>query len=233
MLDSIFEVIAGYIFTTYGWLCGVVMIVLSILGRIVLKNYKTWFKKVPYFGKTVIEIDEDVEEYISQSQPFFNDRYRILKIEIPNLELTVDQPVRDRLFKDLLTLSFTLIYETADKIVNDPGLADWSAQEWMERISQFVNSLLRKTEERAHKAQIPDIVIKKYLRWQVESVESLNEYILLLGNSKLYSTSIAKTNTLLLIMNLMLECTLGDADQELSSINGELTGLNYKGLILE
>lgn len=224
--DSLYALIQSY-----GWYAGVFCLTLIILGKFIFSNYRRWTSRVRHHDSNRVDEDEDT---IPQSHPFFNDEYRILKVEIPNLDLMLDdKPVRERLFKDLLNISFNVVYDIANGIVENVDLTVWSSEEWMNNVSHSVNSILKTIEDKAKEAEMPDIVIKKFLKWQLESVEELQENVLMLGNSRLYSSNIAKTNTLLLILNLLLECMLGDIPLVVGDINGELTGVEYNGRVLE
>lgn len=213
----------------YGWFAGIFTIIAFVLLKFVLSHYKKWnTKPVP-----VEPAIEENEEEILKSHPFFNDQFKILKLDIPTSHLVENKPVRERVFKDLLTISFRTVYDIVDGLVHNDDLSEWTAEQWMDNVNQLITKITNNTEEHAKQEGIPDIVITKFLKWQVESINSLHEYVLILGNSKLYDTNISKTNTLLFIMNLLLVSILGDAERVLKELNGEITGLNYKGNVIE
>ena len=90
-----------------------------------------------------------------------------------------------------------------------------------------------KFEEEALKAGIPSIVVKKFLVWQHQTDEIFIGYVRDLAVSTVYGTNIARTNTLLYLMNLKMTTTVGDAERTLVELNGEITGLNFNGETIE
>ena len=80
---------------------------------------------------------------------------------------------------------------------------------------------------------VPEIALKKFSKWHYPTLEMLYDYINVLGSSAVYPTNQARTNTFLLIMNLLQVTTVGDAERSLKELNGEVGGKLYKNLTLE
>lgn len=222
-VETLFE-----IFYNYGWFAVIFVIVLLLLYKFVSTNYTRWTTSKP----TIDELPDKSENSLKYHPFFSNAEYR-LEVEISNMELIPDKPIRDRICRDLLEITVRNIYTICNEIANDTSLDDWSNEKWTDEITQKINLIAINTEIEAERYDIPDVVIRKFSKWNSKTIESLKDYVLMLGQSKLYSTNVAKTNTLLFIMNLLLVTTLGDAERTLREINGELTGLIYKGNTIE
>jgi len=213
----------------YGWFVALFVLILGILLKFIISNYLKWTNIT---NGNDLDSDLTKDEGFKHHTFFSNSEYR-LAVEIPNLELLQDKPNRQRLFKDLLLITFRTVYDITNGFSKYENIENWTSDKWVDMMTQSINQIIIDTEENARNNGIPEIVIRKFMKWYLENVDPLHEYVLLLGSSKLYDTNIVKTNTLLLVMNLLLVTILGDAERVLGDINGELTGLNYKGWILE
>lgn len=212
----------------YGWFVGLFCAILLGLMRFTISNYNKWFN-----AEESTNNPETDELSLLKFHPFFiNAEYRC-SVEIPSLDLLPGKPNREKVFKDLLTISFKTVYQVAEELVKHAYHNAWSEEVWISAVDQAINRTLILTEERAKEALIPDVVIKRYFKWHCEAIKSLHDYALLLGHSKLYTTNLTKMNTFFLIMDLLLVTILGDVERIISDINGELTGLIYNGTVLE
>lgn len=162
---------------------------------------------------------------------FTNAEYRIA-IEIPTLEIMPEKPVKEKMYKDLILIETKVIYDTCNEII-DLEFDNWTPVMWQNEISKRVTDMISTFSKKAHEEGIPDIVIVKYNRWNISSFEMLYNYIKILGTSSTYPDNRSRTNTLLIIMSLLLLTIVADAEKSLRELNGEVAGKSYKGLILE
>ena len=207
--------------------CRIILCCWIGLLKFTLSNYNKWLN-IPDAPNT----DKDALALLKMHPFFINAEYRC-SVEIQNLDLVPGKPNRERVFKDLLIISFRTVYEVSEELVKQVYANTWSNEEWISAVDQAINHKLILTEERAKEANIPSIIIKRYFRWHNEAIKSLHDYVILLGHSKLYNTNLAKMNTFFLIMDLLLVTILGDVERVIPDINGELTGVVYNGLVLE
>lgn len=163
---------------------------------------------------------------------FAKTQHRIM-VEIPMLDLIPHKPVRERLFKDLLVVAFQTIHNAMLEFVSNESLPTWSTEEWQEKAAMAVTAIIVSTEDSARRIQIPELAIRKFLKWHTLHVDQIHDYIRQLGNSKLHDTPMAKTSILLLIMDLLLVSVLGDGERVIDEISGDLLGLSYRGLPIE
>lgn len=164
--------------------------------------------------------------------PFFSAAHSKIAAEIPTLELSPNKPVKQMMFRDILTIYIKTMLDTCMGIV-ELDMDDWSGDRWSNEVSKHVNRLVTDFHKNATDAGIPDAALFKFSKWHYPTLEMLYEYVNILGNSNIYSTNIARTNTFLLMMNLLLVTTLADAERSLKELNGEVGGKMYKNQILE
>lgn len=223
MFKEIFNLIADY-----GWPAIIPIIIIFIFWRLIsafFKNKLSTFNFFHFFKKK--ETNNDLKFH-----SFFNNaEYRML-VEIPSLDLFNNKPVRQKIFKDLLYIECKAIYDTCYDIAK-LDMSSWSDSQWSIEISKKVNEILTIFIKKSREEGIPDLVIERYNKWHNGSFELLFNYINLLGSESIYTNNIMRTNTFFLIMNLLLITTIADAERSLKELNGEISGLKYKGKTIE
>lgn len=158
-------------------------------------------------------------------------QYR-LTIELPNLNIFEDKPVRQLLMTDLLAIYIKSLAEGCKKIsVTD--MKKWSAEQWSIEMTNQLSQMISTAQTIAKAEGIPDLVILKFSRWVNPSIDMLFSYVEMIGNSNLYVSNVARTNTLFLIINLLMSTMLGDAERSIKGLNGDISGKEYKGQIIE
>lgn len=215
------------ILSEYG-LAGFIIILVSTL---VFKNAVNSYKKglndfVSVFSATPSQVSE------LRYHPFFSSAHHKIVAEIPILELSPNKPVKQQMFRDLLTIYIKSMLDICLEII-ELDMTDWSGEKWSNEISRNMNRLITKFQNDATASGIPRAALDKFSKWHYPTLEMLYDYIKLLGTSKLYPDNISRTNTFLLMMNLLMVTTLGDAERSLKELNGEVGGKEYKNMILE
>ena len=162
---------------------------------------------------------------------FSTAQYR-LAIELPTLEIFPGKPVRQQLASDLLRVYISAILEGCKEITT-ANMKDWSSEQWSIEMAGRFSLMISAAAANARMEGVPDIVITKFSRWINPSIDMLFTYIDTVGNSNIYSSNIARTNTLFLIVNLLMSTILGDAERSIHNLNGDITGKIYKGQTIE
>jgi hypothetical protein len=228
------------IFKHYGTFLGCITALAMLLMKYIIQNWSKWrggnINDETLNSKNRVVIPEDIEEEeqkLLRTNAFFTKAQYRMMIEIPRLDLIPHKPVREKVFKDILIISFQTVYDSMHVFVENQLLGEWTPEQWTDALTQSVNMIVVTSSEHARQQGIPEIAIRKFSKWYSETIEQLREYILLLASAKLYHTNVTKTNTFLMVMDLLLESILGDVERVISEINGDLTGLPYKGMIVE
>lgn len=162
---------------------------------------------------------------------FTNVQYRLVA-EIPSLELIDNKPVKQQMFRDLLRVETQVIYDICEDVVNI-DMGPWSAAKWESEMAKRIGEILTTFVRKAKEETIPDIVINKYNKWHNSNFETMYSYISLLGHADVYKDNMARTNTFLLIMNLLVMTTIADAERSIKELNGEIGGQLYKNMVIE
>lgn len=214
------------ILSEYGLAGFILIAVITIVFKVVIKEYKGSLSK---FANSLSSSNTETE---LKYHPFFSSAHYKIVAEIPTLELSPSKPVKQQMFRDLLTIYIKTMIETCS-IVIEMDMSDWSGEKWANEVSKRVNHLVIEFHKNALASGIPDPALSKFSKWHYPTLEMLYEYISMLGNSSIYSTNTLRTNTFLLTMNLLMVTTLGDAERSLKELNGEVGGKMYKNMVLE
>jgi hypothetical protein len=211
-----------------GW-PGFIAFILLTVGAVAAMQ---WVKQINFkklAERSGIRVGNETE--LRYHTVFSTAQYR-LAVEIPNLEIFPEAPVRQRIVIDLLRVYISAILEGCKDIASTE-MKSWSAEQWTIEITNRLSSMVAAAGANARIEGIPDIVITKFSRWIVPFIDMLFNQVETIGKTNIYSSNIARTNTFLLIVNLLMTTILGDAERSIRSLNGDITGKLYKGQTIE
>jgi hypothetical protein len=206
---------------SYGWGAFLIICVFFMTYVLVFKD------KVLQDVFTKERVDSDIKFH-----SFFRHAQYRMMVELPALTLCPDKPVKQGMFIDLLQVATKCTYDTCLNVVS-MDMSHWDSNRWASEISTAMANNFKSWNDQATKMSIPPIVINKFMVWCTPTITMVGEYITALADSKIYSDNLTRTNTLLLIMNLLLINIITDAERTLRDINGDLDGVLYKGEPIE
>lgn len=221
-MDTLLKILSEYGFAGFA-----LVAVMTLVLKVLMKEYKGSLGK---FASSLSSGPEPTTDL--RYHPFFSSAHYKIVAEIPTLELSPNKPVKQQMFRDLLTIYIKTMLDTCTNVVAQ-DMNDWSGEKWSNEVSRHMNHMVIDFHRNSIDAGIPEPALAKFSKWHYPTLEMLYEYITMLGNSNLYSTNIVRTNTFLLTMNLLLVTTLGDAERSLKELNGEVGGKMYKNATLE
>ena len=193
----------------HGWAAVILFIFGGVLIRFLSVQISVWkARSVDQIMKLELRRQSELKNH----QFFANIHFR-LHSEIPTLTLNKDQPVREDLFRTLLTVTLISLKEIIDTVVGSN--LDGTPSEWATNVNREMQKHDRMIEEKAVQEGIPLILISRYIVWKRNSDEVLNNYVNDLAISEVYVTNLARTNTLLV------------------GLNGEISGMTFKGKLIE
>lgn len=163
---------------------------------------------------------------------FFNAMSYSLNVEIPAMTLFNDKPIRQTLLKDLVYCSLASVEEVAERIA-ETDHSKWNHTEWNYEMRSALNEMNTEFVQKCVNRGMPEIVYKKYLVWYFERLNYMRIFIDQIAGTESYATPESKTAALFLMFNLFLVTFIGDAERTLKELNGEISGLYYKGGIVE
>ena len=164
--------------------------------------------------------------------PLFNKAVYFLTHALPQIDVFNDKPVRRQLMIDLLKIYYTSILEGCRQIA-ELDMKQWSNDKWTTEITRRFNDMFYQAYQKARESGIPEIVIEKFKKWSSPAVDTVFEHITWIGSPVTYNTNTLRTNTLFMMATVMLSSMLGDAERTISRLNGDITGIKYKGKIVE
>lgn len=169
--------------------------------------------------------------HLKYHQFFTNARYRLIS-DIPNLDIFPDKPVRQEMVRDMMHAHISALYELSLEFVSN-DIKAWTTEQWANEATNLIGRVNQEFERRVMDEGMPKIIIEKYNRWRASTSSTVFEYINGIAVSKMYETNYGRTNTLLILFNLVLVTTIGNAEQTLAELNGEISGIKYKNGIIE
>lgn len=142
-------------------------------------------------------------------------------------------PVRTRIFKDMLRMKFSCWQVTAqqavDYIINNKVKDDQIGSIMCRSVSGIIESYSRSWKS----AGIPQIVADKFHSWHLARGKVLAEQTEHVAVSHCYSSPTERLNAILELHCAMLVSTVLDAENTIINLNGELSGIEYDGEIIE
>lgn len=217
-MDRLLDLLA-----TYGWGGFTILLVVGLAYFFVIRQKSL---------STFFNIDDEEASTDLKYHPFFRYAQHRMNVELPNLMISPDKPVKQEIFIDMLQILCKHIYNTCMTIAN-VDMSTWSSDRWgVELSNMMVESINLWTADcAAH--DIPPQVIIKFKGWASQNFSLINEYIAFLADSPAYLDNKTRTNTFFLVMNLLLITLIGDAERTLRELNGEISGQLYKGKVIE
>lgn len=220
--------VLGKLLLQLGWPSFIAFVLLAVGGFAAIQWIRTWqFKKTADKNGIKVGAESDLRYHVL----FSTAQYR-LAIELPNLDIFHDKPVRQQLMVDLLRIYIKTIMEGC-KDISVTNMKGWSADQWTIEMSTRMSQMISAANSTSRMEGIPEVVITKFSRWAGPSFDMLFTYVETIGSSNAYSSNIARTNTLFLIINLLMSTMLGDAERSIKELNGDITGKLYKGQVIE
>ena len=213
---------------TLGWPGFIMFIFVGIAASASIQYVKQMnFKKKAEKSGIKVGNESDLRYHVL----FSTAQYR-LAVELPNLEIFSDKPVRQQLLSDLLRVYIKTIADSC-KDISTTNMKGWSAEQWTIEMSTRLSSMISDAKKAARSEGIPEIVITKFSRWVSPSIDMLFDYVDMIGAANIYNSNITRTNTLFLVINLLMTTMMGDAERSIKSLNGDITGKIYKGQVIE
>lgn len=220
--------VLGKLLLHLGWPGFIAFVFIAIGCFAAIQWIKTWqFKKTADKNGIKVGDESDLRYHVL----FSTAQYR-LAIELPNLNIFPDKPVRQQLMVDLLRVYIKTITDGC-KDISITNMKGWSSDQWTIEMNTRMSQMISAANSSARHEGIPDALITKFSRWAGPSFDMLFTYVEAIGSSNAYASNIVRTNTLFLIINLLMSTMLGDAERSIRELNGDISGKLYKGQIIE
>lgn len=223
-MDAIIKAVSDY-----GFSLAIILTLAGVLGLFVYYRFKG-----PLESLLKGEHNKNGHDHYSplDTHELFSKIQKMLVVEIPNLELLPTKPVKQQMFRDILSIFIKTIHEECDEIAKIDR-DDWTPEKWILEMSKHANKIVSTFKTKAIDNGVPEIVMTKFSRWNQQTMELLYDHINTIGRSDPYKTNNERTNTLFLVIGLLIVVTIGDAEKTIKELNGEISGKIYKGMTIE
>lgn len=209
----------------YGWKGLLLAMILFLIYKIIGDNVKTFTAKVKHklLKNNTVKLNQHA---------FFNAISYSLNVELPAMTLFADKPIRQILMRDLIYCSLASVEEIAENIAESDH-SDWNHSEWNYEMRSAINEMNKVFVIKCTNRGMPETVYRTYLIWYFKRLNNMRSIIDQISGAEIFETAEAKTSALLVTFNLFLVTMITDAETTLKELNGEITGVMYKGGIVE
>lgn len=160
--------------------------------------------------------------------PFFASMQHSVKYRIPHLDIA--EPCRKLICRDLLKIKFTVFLRNIQDFLQHGDLNSMSVEHFHESAVMVVSTSVVEYEQQMREAGIPEVVIDRFGHWHQNTLELIMGLIENASNSRFYRDNNARMVAILDWLQAAFQITLLDAEKTLTSLNGELDGIVYKGM---
>lgn len=151
---------------------------------------------------------------------------------IPNLPIS--DPGRKLVFQDLLAAKFRIVSEHYSEWLKQriPDLPSMHADVLASEQMALVGAIVEAYEAEATRIGIPQVVIDRFRFWNGPRIEHLRSEIALVCESEWIEGPTERMGYLLSVVEQIMKATIFDAEKTLTNLNGSLTGLSYRGVLI-
>ena len=167
-------------------------------------------------------------EAVLLAHPFFGSMRFAIAQKIPHLPIA--RPMRKAVFQDLLRIKLTIWLEHTRAWVLT--VSDQHPQcEFEESIYVYLHDTIQCYEGQILAEGIPPVALDLFREWHKIAVSHVLDFVREVCRCPLYETNVERAVVILTALEVALSWTLIDAGRALTSLNGQLDGVRYRGLI--
>lgn len=229
----------------------------GLIGEI-LKEYGIWGivlmlsaliilpLSLKYIGQYTIELiskfkklkkdDKDSDSLINptlKEHLFFTNAKFKLRFDIPTVQMNQGAPALQQVYRDLLYMNIESLYYGCKNIARTPGMEKLTSSQWDALVKQELTRILNAYEQKAEDFGVPKVIINRYIRWFLTYNDLLLEFITQISTNDYYGDNISRTNTLFLIINLLMISMIGDITKLFDETKNDFGGVEYRGSVIE
>jgi len=215
-MDKLIE----WVLAQYG-IIGILALVVSIVifkfsTPIIEKLRNVFWKELDYNNKP--------SKIIKYKMAYWKD-FKIQNIQVKDRG-------RKKILRDLLTIKF----EAIDEDLVAPLLAmdanNMEANKISNDILAYMNDVVDKYEAKSRDENIPDAVIMKFSELHSTTLEKFHmNCSMILESNGIYKANSDKLEAIISLLIVLLELTIVDVERTLATLNGSLTGTEYRGVV--
>ena len=163
--------------------------------------------------------------------PFFAHMRRIIFSDIE--ELRIRDLGRRLLFRDLLLIKFKTILKHTELLL-DAGVKDWDKDKLYAKLCQSLDNARSEYQAESLRHGIPEVVVAKVDKVHLETMQTIYHHIEAACRAPIFDSTAERLYACLSVLdsNICVGMVVG-ATNTLSSLNGELSGVEYRGILCD
>lgn len=205
----------------------------STIGIILLYGLKSYF----WVGITFLwqKVTAKKKSADLNKHPAFHQMENYIVVKIPGM--VFEDHGRNEVFKDMLTIMFRSYIDMMRKVIIESfdkrgETLFTSNDDFTQKLSQYGVQAITEYENQWRKIDVPLICITKFNEWHSNKRDILFTDIQTIANSPFHETYNEKLAAFFDLTFMVLNISILDAEYILKSLNGELSGQIYKGIII-
>jgi len=187
-------------------------------------------------NSSVLQSSKTKETTVTKSKPdlhlqrheFFTNIEFKINVDLPIEMFSTDQN-RNIMFRDMMVYLFSSYHRNMLNCVNSID-EKYTGKQWLEAINKAHYNVIQEFFEECIRNAVPEPALNAFMKWYNPYINRIYQYIVTIASIP-DTTAFGKTRIFLLVLELILATLCADA-QDAKEINGELEGLEYKGLPL-
>lgn len=150
--------------------------------------------------------------------------------KIQNISIKDDG--RRKILRDLLQIKFRAIQTEFITPMQNAEVNEMDATSVSQELVHNMASVVDMYEKEAIESGIPEVVISAFADLHSTTLEKFNmNSQMILESNGIYKSNEEKIEAITSLLIVLLELTIVDVERTLAQLNGELTGIDYKGVI--
>jgi len=142
--------------------------------------------------------------------------------------IKLNDPGRQAIFRDLLHIKFRIFSNNIFQLKN---VDKYSEDELLEQIYECFKDM--NEQFGIQTTVIPEIVVNKFIEWNKPTVNFVMLNVESICRSPIYNSNRERLEAIYALYTVMLETTILEAERSLNELNGELSGVEYKGIVCQ
>lgn len=153
---------------------------------------------------------------------------RYVDIAIPNMNMK--SPVRTKMFRDMLMIKLTVIDRNLKELLLNKTLTN---ENMLNQNLLTLEKIVKEYQTEWKESGIPETVSIKFEEWHMSKTMLLYDSIKQICECQVIDTPVEEMYSILNIYLAVVNLTIVDAEKTLTTLNGTLSGKEYKGEVIE
>ena len=219
-----FEELFTWVSSNYGYVWGIPVFLILVALKYIEDIKKVFYAVKSWFRKVFI-----IKEYHKPSDILHAKISYWVDFKIPNIN--INDPGRKKLFTDLLKYKFEAVQKNIDGLSKSEGFEELNEYQLYETIVKCVHKIQSEYRGKAIEEGIPVVVLDKFAKWHIGTLTYLLSSVEVIALSGIYKNNKEKIQAIYSLHTAILDVTIAEAERSLDELNGELSGIKYKGRV--